>query len=213
MFRLALASVFLLPIAASSQTATPIDVAAPDSTRFLSPTSSHVGAGAKVNCLPVEIKREGASSAATIFSNLPEAPEPFSGESTDTHGNDTRNVSGMGVAAPIVEQPTDRSSSTMDRQFILLNALSTAALVADVETTIHAVGGETQANELNPLFGAHPTRARLYGITLPLNALSFYLSYHAKKTMPKRRIWEIGPGLSIAAHSAAAINNLIVAGR
>ncbi len=211
MFRFALASVFLLSLAASSQTARP-DLAAPDSTPLPSPTSSHVDAGTTVNCLADEVKREEVSSVATDFPDLPEAPEQFSRNRPDAPGDDTRNVSGTGVAAPIVEQPTNSSLRTIDRQFILLNALSTGALVADVETTIHAVGEETKASELNPLFGVHPTRARLYGITLPLNALSFYLSYHAKKTMPKRRIWEIGPGLSIAAHTTAAINNLIVAG-
>jgi hypothetical protein len=195
MLRLALTSVFLLSIVARSQTATPIDIP-----------------GAKANCFLVEVKKDGASSAATTFSHLPRAPEP-SGDSTDTRGSDMRNVSGMGVAVPIVAPSMESSSRTMDRQFILLNALSTVALVADVEATIHAVGGETKANEVNPVFGAHPTRARLYGITLPLNALSFYLSYHAKKTMPKRRIWEIGPGLSIAVHTGAAINNLVISDR
>ncbi|MFY9910425.1 MAG: hypothetical protein WCF22_22875 [Candidatus Sulfotelmatobacter sp.] len=194
MFRLALASVFLLSIAASSQTPTQIDTAPPE-----------------VNYLTVEVKLEGASIAASAFSDLPDAPEPFSGDRTDPPGNDVRNVSRMGAAVPVFEQPVNSSWNTMDRQFILLNVLSTAALVADVETTIHAVGGETKANELNPVFGAHPTRARLYGITLPLNALSFYLSYHAKKTMPTRSIWKISPGVSVAAHTAAAINNLIVA--
>lgn len=211
MFRLALASVFLLSVATNSQTAPPIDVAPLDYSPCLSPTSSRVDAAAKANCLPVDVKKEGAFLAATTFSRLPQAPGP-SGDSTDTHGSDMRNVSGTGVAGPIVVPTMESSSRTMDRQFILLNALSTVSLIADVETTIHAVGGENKANEVNPLFGAHPTRARLYGITLPLNALSLYLSYHAKKTMPKRRIWEIGPGLSIAVHTGAATNNLIAAG-
>jgi hypothetical protein len=99
----------------------------------------------------------------------------------------------------------------LDRKFILLQSLSTVALLADIETTAHAVAAQPRATELNPLFGAHPTRARLYGISVPLNALSFFLSYRAKKAEPKRRLWIIGPGVSIAVHSSAAINNLIAA--
>jgi hypothetical protein len=87
------------------------------------------------------------------------------------------------------------------------------ALVADLETTVHALAGRPKTSELNGLFGAHPTRVRLYGIAVPLDAVSFYLSYRSKKTEPTRGVWKLAPGLSIAVHTAAAINNLIVAHR
>jgi hypothetical protein len=110
-----------------------------------------------------------------------------------------------------VVAPNTNSGHVLDRKFILLHSLSTVALLADLETTARAIAAQPKASELNPLFGEHPTRARLYGIAVPLNALSFYLSYRAKKNEPKRRLWIIGPGASIAVHSAAAINNLSAA--
>jgi hypothetical protein len=48
---------------------------------------------------------------------------------------------------------------------------------------------------------------------VPLSAFSFYLSYHYKKMEPSRSVWKVAPGLSIAIHTAAAINNLIVTHR
>jgi hypothetical protein len=99
----------------------------------------------------------------------------------------------------------------VDRRFIVLHTLSAMALVADVETTVRVLAEQPKANELNPLFGGRPTRARLYGIGLPLNALSFYLSYHYKRMNPNGRVWKLGPGLCIAFHTAAALNNLVTA--
>jgi len=121
------------------------------------------------------------------------------------------DTSGILLALPAmaVEPNANNRGHILDRKFILLHSLSTVALLADLETTARAIAAQPRAPELDPLFGEHPTRARLYGIAVPLNALSFYLSYHAKKTEPKRRFWIIGPGVSIAVHSAAAINNLI----
>ncbi len=98
----------------------------------------------------------------------------------------------------------------MDRKFILLQALSAMALVADVETTVRDLQGQT-IGELNPLFGQHPTRARLYGMNVPLNILTFYVSYHYKKSQPNRNLWKVAPAVSIAVHTGATVNNLIVA--
>ncbi|MGA8837675.1 MAG: hypothetical protein WCF74_16885 [Candidatus Sulfotelmatobacter sp.] len=112
-----------------------------------------------------------------------------------------------------VEQNTNKRWRTLDNKFTLLHTLSTVALVGDLETTVRGLAAQPKATELNPIFGEHPTRARLYGIAVPLNAFSFYLSYHYKKTAPSRSVWKLGPGMSIAVHTAAAINNLIVTHR
>src|ERR1700692_2894891 len=101
---------------------------------------------------------------------------------------------------------------TVDGKFILLQAVSAAALVADVETTVRD-RHRSNSVELNPLFGQHPTRARLYSINVPLNVLSLYVSYRYKKKEPNGKAWKVGPALFIAVHTAAAINNLIVAPR
>ncbi len=157
---------------------------------------------------PLELTRTSAAASATISSDLPETPRPQS--TLDTRDlNRTRAV----PLALAMEPTTNTGSRTLDRKFILLHSLSTGTLFADLETTVHALAGQAKATELNGLFGAHPTRARLYGIALPLDAVSFYLSYRSKKAEPRRNVWKVPPALSIAVHTAAAINNLIVAHR
>jgi hypothetical protein len=184
MIRLARGSVLLLLMSAAgaAQTATPIENARPER---IQPTSS----------------------AATVSSDLPDAP---SAGSRSSEGEGESGGTRFAPPALTVGKDTEARFRTVDRRFILLHALSTLALVADVETTVRDLQGQ-KANEVNPLFGAHPTRARLYGVGVPLNVFSFYLSYHYKKADPSRSLWKIGPGLSIAVHTAAAINNLIVA--
>jgi len=74
------------------------------------------------------------------------------------------------------EHYQDGYGKTIDRNFVLLHTFSTIALVADIETPVYSVAGR-RSSEMNPLFGANPTRAQLYGIAVPLNVLSFYVSY------------------------------------
>jgi hypothetical protein len=143
--------------------------------------------------------------------DLPEAPSASPGGHSS--GDAANDVSETRLASPALEleKSTGKRGHTLDRNFILLHAISAAALVADLETTVRGVQGQVNGAELNPVFGAHPTRARLYGIAVPLNVLSFYVSYHYKKVEPGGRLWKLGPGISIAVHTAATINNLIAA--
>jgi hypothetical protein len=143
--------------------------------------------------------------------DLPEAPNasPVGRSSVDAARDDSETH----LVTPTLEleKSTPRSGHTLDRNFILLHAVSAAALVADLETTVRGVQGQANGAELNPLFGPHPTRARLYGVAVPLNVLSFCVSYHYKKIEPGGGLWKLGPGISIAVHAAAAINNLVAA--
>ena len=150
------------------------------------------------------------SVSVTEKGDLPEAPNA---SPVGRSGDAARDVSETHLVAPTLEleKTTLRSGHTLDRNLILLHAFSAAALVEDLETTVRGVQGQANRAELNPLFGAHPTRARLYGIAVPLNVLSFYVSYHYKKIEPGSRLWKLGPGISIAVHTAAAINNLVAA--
>jgi hypothetical protein len=157
---------------------------------------------------PLELNQIAPASSATVSSDLPETPRPQS-----TVG--TPEVSRTRAVPPALDmkQTTNTGSRTLDGKFVLLHTLSTGALFADLETTARALAGPAKATELNGLFGGHPTRARLYGIAVPLDAVSFYLSYRSKKIEPRRNLWKLAPGLSMAVHTAAAINNLIVAHR
>jgi hypothetical protein len=88
------------------------------------------------------------------------------------------------AATPVEQRNRNGNPRTLDGRFILLQALSSAALVADVETTVRDLQG-SKSVELNPSFGQHLTRARLYGINVPLNILCFYVSYRYKKREPQ----------------------------
>ena len=233
MLRPLVAGILFLSTIATCQTVIQTGVALPDSTRSPNPVLSCYGqtpatAQFADSLLPAAslslsgCARENHLSSelnptpllpATTSSDLPEAPVAFQGGPSSADG--TRDLSGTRFVPPtlVAEPNTNRRGHTVDRNFILLHAFSAAALVADLETTVRSFQGQGKATELNPLFGAHPTRARLYGIAVPINAFSFYLSYHYKKIEPGRSIWKLGPGLTIAVHTAAAINNLIATHR
>jgi hypothetical protein len=185
LLRLALASVLFLSMSAASQTATPVENVRPEVDR-------------------------AAATAPTPVPDLPEAPSAIGGSS---NSDDAPPMTGMHFVATTVEgRSYNGNPRTLDSRFILLQALSAVALVTDVETTVRDLQG-SKSVELNPLFGQHPTRARLYGINVPLNLLSFYVSYRYKKREPQGRAWKVGPALFIAVHTAAAINNLVVGQR
>lgn len=55
-----------------------------------------------------------------------------------------------------------------------------AATVADAEGTQSCLHAET-CKEENPLFGSHPSRARVYGISIPLGLVSYAIAAHLKQ--------------------------------
>lgn len=126
-------------------------------------------------------------------------------------GNEMHGVYRTHFAAPtLLMEPNDNKWHTLDRKFILFSLLSTAATIADAETTARGLKANPNATELNPLFGKHPTRARLYGISIPANSLLIYWSYHFKKVAPRRNAWERVLKVPIVVHTAAAVNNYLV---
>ncbi len=205
LLRLALVGMSLLSIMASAQTAMQVGIVPRDfSPPLLCAQESHV---------PIELNEAAACVTATTSSDLPEAPSASPGGPNRADG--TLDVRGTRFMPPTlsVEPDTNRSGHTVDRNFILLHTFSALALVADLETTAHGLGGQAQGTELNPVFGAHPSRARLYSIAVPLDVLSLYVSYRYKRAEPGRSLWKLAPGVSIAAHTAAVVNNLIAAHR
>jgi len=103
---------------------------------------------------------------------------------------------------PIPEPPTPRF---FDRQFKMLTALSIAATTADIESTLHC---SQSCREVNPLYGAHPTRARLYGINAPFLVGELMISRMVRKRLPGRKLWMV-PSLSLSAsHMFGVASNL-----
>jgi hypothetical protein len=222
MLRLALASMLFISNIAASQAAKQACINTPNATSSLSAVLNCLGASpatgfslevcGQEDRRPIKLNQGEVSTAASPFTGLPDAPSAFWAGPNSTDGalelvNKTRFV----PPTLAMERNTNRGWHTLDRKFILLQTLSTVALFADIETTAHALAAHPNAIELNPLFGQHPSPVRLYGTGVAFHALTLYLSYHAKKVAPRRNVWKVAPTLSIAVHTAAAINNLMVA--
>ena len=110
-----------------------------------------------------------------------------------------------------VENPsrpaTVRSSN---RTFMLLATVSAAAMVADVELTANCVKTVSKCREGNPLMGSDPSRARLYGVNVPIYAGEMMLSRMFRRKYPERKLWML-PVLSLTgSHVAGAASNASV---
>jgi hypothetical protein len=142
---------------------------------------------------------------------FPDAP------SVQTGGADTlvvphlRSLGELPPALEILSVPQEKRRRVADRGFWLLSVFQVGAVVADIETTQYALarGG----HEWNPLAGDHPSRGRLYGISLPISAGLTIWSYELKKLAPHSRYWMIPSVVCGSTHSVAAVRNLAVAKR
>jgi hypothetical protein len=106
------------------------------------------------------------------------------------------------VARP-VSQP--RSNSVLKSpSFWLMLASATAATVADCEST-KARLSDPNIQETNLIFGSRPSRARLYGISIPLLGLNAFVSAELKRR--HIRAWPALLGVVTGVHGAAAIHN------
>ncbi len=94
-----------------------------------------------------------------------------------------------------------------DRGFGVWMAASFAATAADIESTAHGISS-CGAVELNPLFGSRPSRARMYGVGMPITAGYDLLALWAKRRRPNSRLWMLLPGSMTALHAGAAAHNL-----
>jgi hypothetical protein len=103
----------------------------------------------------------------------------------------------------------EKSSTTLDGKFLLLAEMASAATVLDVVTTSRCTSyGACQ--EVNPLFGSHPSPGRLYGISFSLLAGQLCASAWLRREMPRTRLWMIPPLIATAGHGLAAALNVRV---
>ncbi len=98
-------------------------------------------------------------------------------------------------------------------ELALLAMAATAATVIDVESTVRAQR-DPDAVEVNSwVYGERPTRARMYGVNLPLAAGMACLAYNLKKKSStpgqNSRAWRAPLLLLAAGHAAAAVANLV----
>jgi hypothetical protein len=78
--------------------------------------------------------------------------------------------------------------------------------------TTEAALATGRAREINPIFGGHPSPARLWGTVIPLQAIFLRSCLQDSRERPRARLWRIALKVSIGAHSLAAVNNLLVIG-
>ena len=80
-----------------------------------------------------------------------------------------------------------------------MSALAMGLTIADIETTQHCLGDGT-CRELNPLI-PH-SRAGMYAVNIPVNAVAMYLSYRLKAGGHKT--WWIAPIAISGVHGVGA---------
>lgn len=73
--------------------------------------------------------------------------------------------------------------------------MAAASTVSDIEVTAHALQNPN-CSEHSPLFGSHPSRAKMYGISVPATAAYGVVGYLLKKRGVK--LWAV-PQLSLTA--------------
>ena len=110
---------------------------------------------------------------------------------------------------------------TADRDWWLLTLASEAATVADVENTKLCL--ELPNNyETNPVYGSHPSRLRLYGISEAIWGVDTYLSWKLKRSedaaaaFGARRTWPrwwLLPLSNIAGHTVGVLATIGNTGR
>lgn len=99
-----------------------------------------------------------------------------------------------------VDQPRRK---TMDRNFILLGALTFGLTALDVEMTQHCLHAGTCV-ELNPTL-PH-SRIGMYAANTPVNLAVMYWSY--KRKAAGKRAWWVAPLVDIGAHAVGIGSNI-----
>jgi hypothetical protein len=99
----------------------------------------------------------------------------------------------------------ERAPRTVDKKFIVVNAWSVAANMADAVTTRQAIG--RGCTEANPLYGKQPGYGRLLAIKVPISGAILITSYALKKKYPRSGTWWILPVFTGALTTGASINN------
>jgi hypothetical protein len=110
-----------------------------------------------------------------------------------------------------------RQFKVADRKFWALAALQTGATIADFETTQWAERKAPYGTEENPLFGSHPSRARMYSIGFTLTSAQIFLQYRSKRfgerTGKLKHAWIAGALFDTGLHTILAVHNAEIAER
>lgn len=101
---------------------------------------------------------------------------------------------------------TENKPKVVDKEFLIVSAWMWTSMVADAESTVRGV--ESGCQELNPLYGTHPTRGKMYAIGIPVTAVLQFFTYKMKQRYPQKRWAWMLPSVSYAgARSGVAVSN------
>jgi len=158
-------------------------------------------------CVPDSTPPAGSpdcSQGDASVSSLPNTPSQVINSQNSTRKSPYLESPVPGVRDLAID--SYKKPKTIDRQFLILNAMMVAATVADAETTLNCVSSPS-CQETNPLLGSHPTRGRVYAVGVPLTAVAIYLSYHYKRVSPSRNWWKAYPLVLTGVHAFGALYN------
>jgi hypothetical protein len=109
------------------------------------------------------------------------------------------------------------SFKAADKKFWVLAGLQVGATFADFETTQWAQRVRPDGSELNPLYGRHPGRPRMYSIGMSLTALQIFVQYksrtRAHETGKLKKAWIVGALVNTGVHTFLAVHNGQIAGQ
>ena len=122
---------------------------------------------------------------------------------------DTQAV--IGAHAPQVApfaMAKETRARVFDRKFLVLAGIATAATMLDVATTTHCMSTYANCQEGNPLLGAHPSTAKLYGVSFSMLGGQLLASAWLRRKTPNGKSWLVPPMIATAGHGLAAALNL-----
>ena len=109
------------------------------------------------------------------------------------------------LAGPV--SGADPAKRTLDKNFWLLTAATASLTVVDVEATQYYLHRDPWRRELNPIYGPHPSRARMYATVAGENLAAAYLAYRFKKSERRwlRKLWWLPQTVTIAGHAGGIV--------
>ena len=122
---------------------------------------------------------------------LPSAPQPPVNSRSNT---------------PNLATPRGGEQRVAARHFWTLVSVTASTAVLDGETTIRGLQNPGR-QEINPLLGTHPDRARFYATVGAADAAVAYLAYRLKRS-GHDKLWKVPLLGASSVHLGGAINNL-----
>lgn len=160
-------------------------------------------------------KPVGTARVASTDAEKAANPGPAPAELPDQPQN--KNLHPPPPLAAVPERHFRIPGKVADKKFLGFAALQVAATVADFETTQWAQRKAPYGAEQNPLFGSHPSRARMYSIGFSLTSLQLYMQFRSKgygeRTGKIKHAWIVGALFDTGLHTYLAVHNAQIATR